>query len=223
MVLLIYGSDERLFGMSENVDKKPQVNGFAKYKNTLMIFISLILFAYASLISVVPACMTNSFDIDKFEQKVFEATSLVTTLDTIEFKVAPNFKTTIIAKNLSLKYIDYQPLFDARQIKIETTYPALFGKSFDIKKIDFKGVKYADQILPTGENKIAFLPGAFNSEVFGTKSITVTPGPAKIKDLKVTYVTPKTYKEKSYREKSFSRDEVALFLKSFDYSHVKIK
>ncbi len=209
--------------MSKKVKNNKQNISFAKYKNTLMILLSLVLFAYASAISIVPAFKTNSFDIDKFEQQVFDATSLITTLDTIEYKVAPNLKTTIILKNLSLKYIDYQPLFDARQIKIETSYAALFDKSFDIKKIDFKGVKYADQILPSGENKIAFLPSAFNSEIFGAKSISVTPGPAKFRDLKITYVTPKTYAEKSYREKAFSRAEVALFLKSFDYSHVQVK
>ncbi len=209
--------------MSKKSENNEKNVSFSKYKNTLMIFVSLVLFAYASLISIVPSCMTNSFDIDKFEQKVFDATSLITTVDTVEYKVAPNLKTTITVKNLSLKYIDYQPLFDARQIKIETSIAALFGKSFDIKKIDFKGVKYADQILPSGENKIAFLPSAFNSEIFGAKSISVTPGPAKIRDLKVTYVTPTTYAEKSFREKSFSKAEVALFLKSFDYSHVVIK
>lgn len=204
-------------------NKKSNDVGVAKYKNTLMIVGSIFLFAYASFISIVPAVMTNSFDIDKFEQKMFDATSLITSVDSVEYKVAPNLKTTITVKNLSLKYIDYQPLFDAKQIKLETSFPALFGKSFDVKNIEFKHVIYADQILPSGENKIAFLPGAFNSEIFGAKSISVVPGPAKFKNLKVTYVTPTTYKEKFIREKNFSKADVALFLKSFDYSHVKVK
>lgn len=203
--------------------KSSQDVSVAKYKNTFMIFGSVILFCYASLISIVPAVMTNSFDIDKFEQKMFDATSLITSVDSVEYKVAPNFKTTITVRNLSLKYIDYQPLFDARQIKLETSLGALFCKSFDIKNIEFKHVIYADQILPNGENKIAFLPSAFNSEIFGAKSISVTPGPAKFKNLKITYVTPTTYKEKFVREKNFSKAEVGLFLKSFDYSHVKVK
>lgn len=203
-----------------NENKKTNV---FNYKNTLMIFGSVLLFSYAALISVVPAVMTNSFDIDKFEQKMFDATSLITSLDTVEYKVSPSLKTTITVKNLSLKYIDYQPLFDARQVKLETSLLALLGKSFNVKNIEFKNVIYADQILPNGENKIAFLPSAFNSEIFGAKSISVVPGPAKFKNLKITYVTPTTYKEKFIREKNFSKAEVGSFLKSFEYSHVKVK
>ena len=100
---------------------------------------------------------------------------------------------------------------------------ALFTHNYDIKSVYFKRAWYADQILPEGDNKIAFLPGAFNSEIFGAKSITVKPGPAKFKNLRVTYVTPKTFKEQNYRETSFSKAEVDAFLKSFNYSHVKIK
>ena len=44
-----------------------------------------------------------------------------------------------------------------------------------------------------------------------------------IKNLKVTYVTPKTYKEKSYKTKEFSKGEVLDFLKTLSFSHVKIK
>lgn len=195
----------------------------SKYKNTFMILGALILLAYASFISIVPAVYTKSFNIDKFEEQVFDATSLVTTIDYIDFKIKPNLKTIITVKNLSLKYIDQQPLFDSRVIEIETTPAALFAHKYDIKSIYFKNAKYADQILPNKENKIAFLPGAFNSEVFGAKSVTVVPGPAKFKNLKITYVTPYSYKEKNIREASYSKAEVESFLKSFDYSHVNIK
>ena len=195
----------------------------AKYKNALLVIVSLLLFAYAGFISIVPMVKTNTFDIDKFEQQVFDATSLVTTVDSIDYKIKPNFETIITVKNLSLKYIDAQPLFDAKHIEIKTTPMALFTHNYKINSIYFKRAWYADQILPDGDNKIAFLPGAFNSTIFGANSITVVPGPAKFKDLKVTYVTPTTYKEKNIRETSFSKSEVEDFLKSFTYSHVKIK
>ncbi len=203
-----------------NENKKPSV---FNYKNTLMIFGSLVLFSYAALISVVPSVMTNTFDVDKFEQKMQAATSLVTSVGSVEYSVAPSLKTTITVKNLSLKYIDDQPLFDARQIDLETSIFALLGKSFDVKNIQFKNVVYADQILPNGENKIAFLPQAFNSEIFGAKSISVKPGPTTFNNLKVTYVTPKTYKEQFIREKNYTAAQVGNFLKSFDYSHVQVK
>ena len=195
----------------------------AKYKNAIFVLVSLLLFAYAGFISIVPMVKTNTFDIDKFEQQVFDATSLVTTVDSVSYKIDWNLKTTITVKNLSLKYIDAQPLFDAAHIEIETTPSALFTHNYNIKSIYFKRAWYADQILPEGTNKIAFLPGAFNSEIFGAKSITVKPGPAKFKNLRVTYVTPKTFKEQNYRETSFSKSEVDAFLKSFNYSHIKIK
>ena len=195
----------------------------AKYKNAILVLVSLILLAYAGFISILPAVKTNTFDINKFEQQVFDATSLVTTVDSVSYKIAWNLKTTITVRNLSLKYIDAQPLFDAALIEIETTPAALFTHNYDIKSVYFKRAWYADQILLEGDNKIAFLPGAFNSEIFGAKSITVKPGPAKFKNLRVTYVTPKTFKEQNYRETSFSKAEVDAFLKSFNYSHVKIK
>lgn len=195
----------------------------AKYKNALLIVVSLLLLVYAGFISIVPMVKTSTFDIDKFEQQVFDATSLVTSVDAVEYKVKPNFETIITIRNLSLKYIDYQPLFDAKYIEVKTTPAALFTHNYKINSIYFKRAWYADQILPSKENKIAFLPGAFNSEIFGAKSITVEPGPAKFKDLKITYVTPTTYKEKNLREVSYSKDEVRNFLKSFTYSHVKIK
>lgn len=195
----------------------------SKYKNTLLIFIALILFAYAGIISIVPKVFTSSFNVDKFEEQVYEATSLLTTLDSVQYKLKPNLTAVVTVKNLSLKYIDYQPLFDAKHIEFEASPTVFFGSDFNIKSMYMKNVVYADQILPNGQNKIAFLPEAFNSEVFGKKSISVSPSDLKIKNLKVTYVTPRTYKERNYREKTFYKDEVNNFLKSLVFSHVKIK
>lgn len=195
----------------------------SKYKNTLMIFIALVLFAYAGIITFVPKFFTSSFNIDKFEEQVYEATSLLTTLDSVQYKLKPNFTAVVVVKNLSLKYIDSQPLFDAKHIEFEASPTIFLGNDFDLKSMYMKNVVYADQILPNGQNKIAFLPEAFNSEVFGKKSISVSPSDLRIKNLKVTYVTPKTYKEKNYREKEFYKDEVRDFLKSLVFSHVKVK
>ena len=195
----------------------------SKYKNTILIFVALIMFLYAGFISILPTVLTNSFDITKFEEKMYEATSLLTSIDSVQFKIKNNLTTTVVVKNLSLKYIDEQPLFDARRIEFDASPSILFGRDFNIKSMKMKYVVYADQILPSGENKIAFLPSAFNSEVFGHKNITISPSDIYIKNLKVTYVTPKTYKEKSYREKEFSKGEVLDFLKTLQFSHVKIK
>ena len=95
--------------------------------------------------------------------------------------------------------------------------------NFNIKSMYLKNVVYADQILPNGHNKIAFLPEAFDSKKFGKNNITISPSDIRVKSLKVTYVTPRTYKEKSYREKTFYKEDVRNFLKSLVYSSVKIK
>ena len=100
---------------------------------------------------------------------------------------------------------------------------ALFGTDYAIKSLSLKGVKYSDQILPNGDNKIAFLPLAFESTKFGHKSIAVSPGPVVIKDYKIDYITPTTFAQKKYDILEYSKDEVEDFLKSFDYAHVKIK
>ena len=60
-----------------------------KYKNVLLIAIAIILFIYASFISIFPAFVTSSFNINKFEQKMAEATGLDVTLGIIDFKINP--------------------------------------------------------------------------------------------------------------------------------------
>ena len=100
---------------------------------------------------------------------------------------------------------------------------SLFTKNFNIKSMYLKNIVYKDQILPDGTNKIAFLPEAFNSELFGAKKITIVPGPVRVKNFKIVYIGPKSYKEQSYREKTYDKSEVKDFLSSFTFSHVEIK
>lgn len=195
----------------------------SKYKNTFMIVLSVVMLAYAAFTTVVPVVLTETFNVDKFEEKVFEATSLLATVDSVQYKIKPNLTTEIIVRNFSLKYIDEQPLFNAGYIEIKASPSIIFGRNFNLKSLYVKNAHYADQILPTGENKIAFLPSAFNSEIFGAKSINVVPAAIKVKNLKITYVTPTTYKERNIREKIYDKAEVTSFLKSLDFSHVNIK
>lgn len=195
----------------------------SKYKNAILIIISFIMLLYSGFVLITPVILNKTFDIDKFEEKVYKSTSLITTLDYINFKIQPNFNVEIVVRNLSMKYIDYQPMFDAGRIHIVASPSIIFGRNYDIKSLSMKNVWYADQILPDGNNKIAFLPSAFDTNVFGKKSITVSPSDIDIKHLKVTYVTPKTYKEQNFRTKDFTKQEVYDFLNSLVFSHVKIK
>ncbi len=195
----------------------------SNYKNTIMIALAVLLFLYAAFISIVPAIKTNSFNTKQFEQKCYDATSLITTVESIQYKVKPNLKTIIIVKDLELKYIDNQPLFSAKDIELTSSLSALFGNKFDVKSLYLKNVKYDDQVLSNGENKLAFLPGAFNSEVFGKKSITIIPGEVTVKNFDIKYIGPNTFKEKFIRENTYSKEEVKEFLSQFYFSHVNIK
>ncbi len=194
-----------------------------KYKNTVLIVVSIIFFAYAGFISIFPAILSNSFNIDEFEQKVFDSTSLVTTVDSVEYKIKPNFDTLISLRNWSSKYIDDQDCFDASLIEITTTPFAIFTKNFKIKQLYLKNVRYSNQTFENGENKLAFLPGAFNSEKFGAKQITIIPGPVKVKNFRIKDIAPGYYKERNQREAFYSEQEVRAFLSDKYFSHVVIK
>lgn len=194
-----------------------------KYKNTVLIVLSIIFFAYAGFISIFPAILSNSFNIDEFEQKVFDSTSLVTSVDSVEYKIKPNFDTLISLRNWSSKYIDDQDCFDASLIEITTTPFAIFTKNFKIKQLYLKNVRYSNQTFENGENKLAFLPGAFNSEKFGAKKITIVPGPVKVKNFRIKDIAPGYYKERNQREAFYSEHEVRAFLSDKYFSHVVIK
>ncbi len=192
-------------------------------KSLVLIIISLILFAYAGFISIVPYIVTNSFSTARFEKKFYDATSLITELGSVQYTIKPNFDTIITVRGFELKYIDDQPLFNAGTIELTTTPAAIFGNTFKIKNLVIENTNYEDQILPDGVNKLAFFPGAFDTRKFGKRNITIVSGPVKIRNAKIKYITPNTYKEESIREKNYSKSEVKEFLSSLYFSHVKIK
>ncbi len=194
-----------------------------QHKNAILIVVAVLLLIYAGFISIFPAILTKSFNIDQFEQKVYDATSLVTTVDTVDYKIKPNFDTIITLKNWSSKYIDEQDCFNARLIQITTTPAALFTKTFKIKDLYLKNVKYSDQTLPEGVNKLAFLPGSFNPKVFGANKITIVSGPVRVKNFNIVHIEPGVYKERNQREAKYSTTEVKRFLSQFQFAHVNIK
>lgn len=197
-----------------------------KYKNVLLIIISLILFAYAGFISIFPSIKTNSFNIDQFEQKTLRATGLNVTLASINFKIQPNLTTIITIRDLIAQYPDQQPLLTAKYVEITTTPSSLFSNNYDIKSLYLKNVKYDDQILPSGENKIAYLPSSFEPSFYGPKKITVkVNGPLRIKNLDTIYTisTPYRFKKESQREFTYSKEELKSFLQSLNFVNAEIK
>jgi len=193
------------------------------YKNTVLIVISVILLAYAGFISIFPAILTSAFNVEKFQEKMFQATSLLTSVDTVDFKIKPNFDTIITLRNWSSKYIDEQDCFDATLIQLTTTPFSIFTKNFKIKDLYLKNVKFSNQTLPTGENKLAFLPLTFNPQLFGSKKITVVSGPVRVKNLRIKNIAPHVYEEDNRMEEKYSTSEVREFLQSKPFTNVIIK
>ena len=193
------------------------------HKNTILILISIVLFVYAGFISIYPAFLTKTFNVNAFEDKVFKATDLITTIDSVRFEVKPNFDMIISIGNWNSKYIDYQDCFEAGRIEITTGPFSTFTKNFKIKEMIVKNAKYSDQILKNGENKLAHLPAALNTEPFGAKKVTVTPGPVKVKNFHIIYITPNNHKERKDSAIAYSKEQVRYFLQSQNFSHVVVK
>ncbi len=194
-----------------------------EHKNAILIIISVILLIYAGFISIFPALLTKSFNLEQFEQKIYDATSLVTKVGSIEYKIKPNLDMVITLRNWSSKYVDDQDCFDARYIELTTTPFAIFNGQYNIKDLYLKNVKYSGQTLPDGNDKLAFLPGAFNSELFGHNNIVIVPGPVRIKNYTNIHIWPNTSKEDTQENVSYSKEEVKSFLSQFTFSHVIIK
>ena len=197
----------------------------SKYKNVTLIFIAIVLFIYAVLISIYPAFLSKNFDINKFEEKALPATGLNITFNYIDIKIKPNFTTIITVRDLNIKYPDEQPLFKAKVAQLTTNLSALLNKNFNVKNLYLKNVQYDDQILPSKENKLAFLPATFDPKYFGKRKITIKPGPIKIEKLKIsyTYPDPYSYKTESFREVNYSEEEVRSFLDTLVFTNVVIK
>ena len=194
-----------------------------KYKNVILILLSIVLLVYAGFISIFPKMATSMFNLEKFEQECFDATSLKTTLGSINYKISPNFSTVITITDFDVKYVDDQDLFNAGSILIKTTPSAIFGGNFDIKSMELKNVTYVDQVLPNKQNKLSYLPEGFNSKPFGKNWITIHPGPVNVKGLHIKYVGPNSFSENKFREKNYTKSEVKDFLSSYTYSHIRIK
>lgn len=169
--------------------------------------------------------MTNSFNKEKFQEKITEALGLNVTIGTYTVRVTPSLKTYVTITALDVKFPDDQLVFKAQNAELTTTISSLFTKKYVIKRLDLFRVKYSDLILETGENKIAFLPSRITPKPFGANSITIVAGPVFIKDIDVSYTQtyPYSYKEDTYRQLSFSKEQVKSFLSSQNFANIKIK
>jgi hypothetical protein len=195
-----------------------------EHRNAILILISVILFIYAGLLSIYPAFLKSTFNVTKFEEKVYRATSLVTTIDSVDFKVKPNFDLYIYLYKWSSKYVDDQDCFDAGYIEITTGLFAPITKKFKIKNMTLKNVVFSNQLLmPENVNKLSYLPEAINPGEFGAKKFVVTPGPVTVKNFTIKYIAPNYYKENKRNLVEYSKNDVKEFLQKRNFKRVEIK
>ena len=197
-----------------------------KYRNLMLMLVSLVLLCYAGLLSIYPSILTSLFNKEIFAEKVYKATTLDTTLDSINFKMKPNLTLIITIRKWSSKH-KYkeiiQDCFSADIIELQTGAFSPITKNFPIKKLYLKHVKFSNQVLPNGVNKLAYLPRNFNPSVFGKDQITITPGPVLVNDFKIKHIAPGFYKEDNRKESSYSKDNVRAFLNKLKIKGVVVK
>lgn len=195
----------------------------SNHKNLILIVISLILLAYAGMLSLYPFILNSTFSKTKFGQKVYDATGLVTTVEKVDFEMKPNLTLIITINNWSSKYIDYQDCFDANVIELQTGALSPITKDFPIKELYLKHVKYSDQVFDTGANKLDYLPRSFNASAFGTDKIKVAAGPVRVQDFRIKRITPDTYDEDNRSESIYTKAQVKKFLQDLNIRFVEVR
>lgn len=194
-----------------------------QHKNFIMMLISLILLTYALLLSVYPSILTSSFNRERFEEKVYNAVGLVTSVDDVNFRIRPDLTLIITIRNWSSKYIDNQDCFDAAFIELQTGFLSPLTKNFKIKNLYLRHVDFSNQTLPEGENKLAYISSSFEASAFNTKEVSITPGPVKVRNFMIKNIAPDFYSENKRQEVVYTADEVRQFLNDWHVRHVKIK
>ena len=181
------------------IKKKKEAPKVTSYKNCILMIVSLILFLYAGFIGLYPAILTWTFNYDKFSDSVYKTTALVTT------------------------HFDKQNAFEATEIKVKTTPFAIFTKDFQIKSMEITGAKLWEQFLPSGENKLAYIPKSFYAKPFGAKVITIRPSAVDFNSFTIVHQRSSGVKEEYIRKKSYSLYEVKNFLMNKNIVDVVIK
>ena len=197
----------------------------SKYKNAILILISIVLFSYAAFISIIPSLIASTVNKNKLLANYSAATGLNVSYQKALLKISPTFDTTITVFDLNVEFPDEQPVLSADIVELNTTPAAVFGKTIKIKNLYMKHVKYDDLVLPDGTNKLAYLPAVIDPKYIGKKGLTIIPGPTRIKNIDVSYTTtnPYSYKTQNINEINMTDTELKEFLQSLDLKHINIK
>lgn len=202
---------------------KKQKQEVKSYKNAILILISLVLFAYSGFVLLFPTILTMTFNKQKFCDSVYKTSGLVTNIDKIEFKMTPKLDMIITLRGWESKHIDNQNAFKTKEIDVVTTPFSIFTHNYNIKSMTFVGTQLWEQILPNGENKLAYIAKCFSPKDFGADKMTIKPSAVEFKGFTIVHENKNQTKEEYIRNKTFSLYEVKTFLKNKNLFNVVIK
>ena len=89
--------------------------------------------------------------------------------------------------------------------------------------MEINGAKIWDQILPSGENKLAYIPKVFRAKPYGAKVIKIRPSAVDFKSFTIVHQRPSGVTEEYMRKKSYSLFEVKSYLTNKNIVDVVIK
>lgn len=202
---------------------KKQKKEVKSYKNAILILISLVLFAYSGFVLLFPTILTMTFNKKKFCESVYKTSGLVTNIDKMEFKMTPKLDMIITVRNWESKHIDNQNAFKTKEIEVVTTPFAIFTNNYNIKSMRFVGTQLWEQILPNGNNKLAYIAKSFSPKDFGADKMTIKPSAVEFKGFTIVHEDKINTREEYIRNKTFSLYEVKTFLKNQNLFRVVIK
>ena len=191
------------------------------HRNAILFLVAILLFIYAGFIALYPTILRASFDKAEFGRKVEDTTGLITSIKNIEFKLSPVTLTIIVNEWVS-DHMQDQPCFKADRIEIHANPLCMITKNFVIKDMDLQNVRYYDQMLDNGENKLDRL-SEMNFSQFNVDKVSVTPGPVSVKNFTITSIDPDTHRDNERSFVKYSRSDVKAFLESKNFKNVIIK
>lgn len=206
----------------KKINKKPQ-GPKKSYKNAILMLISFVLFAYSGLVLLYPSILGLIFSKKSFCDSVYSTSALITYIDKLEFQVTPTLDMIISIKGWDSKHIDKQNAFEAKEINIVTTPFSVFTRNFNIKSMEFRGVRLWEQITPEGENKLAYIARCFNPKDFGAEKITIKPSSATFKNFTILHEENRTTREEYIPSRVYSQYDVKKFIESKNLMNVKVK
>ncbi|MBR6163133.1 hypothetical protein IKQ26_04485 [bacterium] len=125
-----------------------------KNKNLILLLLSLILFAYAFVIGVMPMIINDGLKKKNIIPEIERLTQLKVDYSGAKVAVSPLFNVTLTINNATAEKKDVdQKVASATAIRMELGIASLFTKNYNIKSLLIKDAKY-HEVLDNGNPEI---------------------------------------------------------------------